>query len=99
MSLLEGSGFKCIKDGFETRDVRKWNEHCSRKEGDTTHVTESGRRNCISCKEMVEFEDVPYTPFDELGRKPIVILCDDCAEKQGAIKSVKKVSKTGGGKK
>jgi hypothetical protein len=94
--LLEGAGFKCLKDGFFTRDVDEWNNHASEKDGNTTHITEDGAAPCAICKEEVTFEGLPFVKFDSIGRKNVTVLCDDCV---GSTKPMKTSKKQGATKK
>ena len=92
MSLFEGGPFKCVIDGFTTTDVDEWNKHCSKKEGDSTHVSEAGAAPCASCGDELDITGFPFMPYDDMGRKTIIVLCEDCTAKtRGAtIRKAKK---------
>ena len=69
MSIVEGSGiFKCTNEShkkeFETKDLKKFNEHLLEK-GHTYY----GTAPCAVCDKQVTFDSLP------VGKKPI---CADC---------------------
>lgn len=90
MSVRDGGPHKCVKDGFTTEDPNEWNEHCSKKEGDTTHITEEGAAPCVACGTEVEFDGMPFVPFDERGQKTIIITCDECDAKSSSTRKARK---------
>lgn len=96
MSILEGRGFRCFKDDFETRDFKEWNKHCGKKEGNTTHITESGTAPCLACARSVDFEEMPYTPYAANGTKTYAVYCEECSPVTTA-KTRKLVGRDGGG--
>ena len=71
---IEGGAFKCYIHGFETMDVREWNDHCAVAEGHT----EEGSTRCVMCDKELKFSNLPYHPFDEQGHKNISLTCPDC---------------------
>lgn len=93
MALIEGGPFHCYKDGFETTEINEWNEHCSKQEGDSTHILDYGSTFCKSCGELFEFKDLPFQKLDPTGSKNISMKCEDCAAKEEG-KVVKAKTKT-----
>lgn len=87
MSLIEGAAFHCFKDGFETTSIDEWNAHCSKSEGDSTHITEEGSTACIICSTKIEFKDLPFHPLKVDGSKNIQLKCEPCETKtMGKVK-------------
>lgn len=91
MALVEGGDFICYKDNFRTSNIDEWNKHCSREEGDSTHVTEEGTTHCTICAVAVEFKELPFHPLKADGSKGIALKCESCEQK--TVGKVKRSSK------
>ena len=93
MSIIEGGAFICGRHDFETSSITEWNDHMD----DGDHF-EDGSTACIKCGELIEFNDLPYQPFDKTGSKNIQLRCPECEEKMTGKARIRKVG-AGGAKK
>lgn len=93
MSIREGGDYICYKDGFQTGELDEWNKHCSTIDPDTgtTHITEEGTTQCITCGIGIEFKNLPFHPINNIGSKNIQLKCEDCEEK--TVGKVQRVTK------
>jgi hypothetical protein len=86
---VTGASLKCDLHGIDTFDLNEWNEHCS--DPANGHV-ENGTVKCISCPNIITFENLPYVPLTVKG-KTIELICDQCMDKHVAKQTPRGVTK------